>query len=108
MSEKKKRKKQQGIGKVTKILIFFVLIWAIVFAGLQAYNMYKINKDFKGVIAENKRLKEEKSSLEEELKHVNEPEYVEQQAREQLKMVKPGEVMYILPQDEKTDDKQDE
>ncbi|MGP1570137.1 MAG: FtsB family cell division protein [Eubacteriales bacterium] len=108
MSERKRKQSSQGMRKITKIVIFLLLIWVIVFAGLQVYNMYKINLDYKKVLEENKKLKQEKAALKEELDHVNEPEYVEQQAREQLKMVKPGEVMYILPQREDKKGKSDE
>lgn len=108
MSERKKRQRQSGMGKITKVIILILLIWAIAFAALQVYNMYRINADYKKVLIENTKLKKERESLKEELKHVNEPEYIEQQAREQLKMVKPGEVMYILPQNEKKDEKQGE
>ena len=108
MSERKKKSRSQGMRKITKLIIFLLLVWVIVFAGLQVYNMYKITEDYKKVVVENKKLKEEKASLKEELNHVNEPEYVEQQAREQLKMVKPGEVMYILPQNENPKESKDE
>lgn len=108
MSEIKKRQRQSGMGKITKMIILILLIWAIAFAALQVYNMYRINADYKKVLIENTKLKKERESLKEELKHVNEPEYIEQQAREQLKMVKPGEVMYILPQNETKDEKQGE
>ena len=108
MSERKKRQRQSGMGKITKMIILILLIWAIAFAALQVYNMYRINADYKKVLLENTKLKKERESLKEELKHVNEPEYIEQQAREQLKMVKPGEVMYILPQNETKDEKQGE
>ena len=106
MSERKKRQRQLGMGKITKMIILILLIWAIAFAALQVYNMYRINADYKKVLIENTKLKKERESLKEKLKHVNEPEYIEQQAREQLKMVKPGEVMYILPQNETKDEKQ--
>lgn len=108
MSERKKRQRQSGMGKITKMIILILLIWAIAFAALQVYNMYRINADYKKALIENTKLKKERESLKEELKHVNEPEYIEQQAREQLKMVKPGEVMYILPQNETKDEKQGE
>lgn len=108
MSERKKRQRQSGMGKITKMIILILLIWAIAFAALQVYNMYRINADYKKVLIENTKLKKERESLKEELKHVNEPEYIEQQAREQLKMVKPGEVMYILPRNETKDEKQGE
>ena len=52
-----------------------------------------------------KILKEKKKDLEKELKLVNEPEYIEEQARKQLKLVKPGEIIYIIDGDKKDNDK---
>lgn len=104
--QRRKRKARESRGK--KIIVAVVLLFIFVFTGSQLYSAYKINSDYKKVLLENKNLKEEKKSLEEELRHVNEPEYVEQQARDQLKMIKPGEVMYILPEEHKAQDLKEE
>lgn len=45
-------------------------------------------------------LENEKERLGEELLKVDSTEYVEQQAREQLKMIMPGEVLYVLKKGE--------
>jgi len=42
---------------------------------------------------------ETRDKLIRELENVNNPEYIEQQARSQLRLVMPGEVLYILPPD---------
>ncbi|NLM97500.1 MAG: hypothetical protein GX175_07830 [Halanaerobiaceae bacterium] len=42
---------------------------------------------------------EEKNRLEEELENVNNPEYIEKIAREELGLVKPGELL-IIPVEE--------
>ena len=66
--------------------------------GVSLYNVAKLHNEYKEIMEENKALEKEKVQLTEELNNVNDPEYIEQQARKQLKMVKPGEIMYILPQ----------
>ena len=38
-------------------------------------------------------------SLKEELKNVNDLDYIEEQARIQLRMIKPGEILYITDDD---------
>ena len=43
-----------------------------------------------------KELNDEKAALQEELKNVNDLDYIEEQARNQLKLIKPGEILYIL------------
>ena len=51
----------------------------------------------KQVEAEHEALLQEKIKLEEELNHVMDPKYIEQQARTQLRMIYPGEILYVLP-----------
>ena len=69
--------------------------------------------DTKALEAKNQELLLEKESLKEELDNVNDAEYIEEQARVQLKLIKPGEILYILQNDEnegdqgETDDKKD-
>lgn len=76
------------------------ILFIVVILGFSIFNVYSVKKEYEKTLAEHNALLKTKEDLQEELKHVNEPDYIEQQAREQLKMVKPGEVMYILPQAE--------
>ena len=48
---------------------------------------------------------EDTSSVQEK-KEVIDPDYIEDQARKQLKMVKPGEILYILPDEDEKKDKE--
>ena len=83
-----------------KIFYGGAILFIVVILGFSLFSVYSVKKEYEQTLAEHKALLEEKKDLQEELKHVNEQEYIEQQAREQLKMVKPGEIMYILPQEE--------
>jgi cell division protein FtsB len=42
-------------------------------------------------------LKKEKAQLEKELSEINEPENLEKAARDQLRLIKKGEKLYIFP-----------
>ena len=44
--------------------------------------------------------------MKKEKKEVIDPDYIEDQARKQLKMVKPGEILYILPDEDEKKDKE--
>jgi cell division protein FtsB len=49
------------------------------------------------LLQQQRELEARKAELEEELTQVDETDYIEQQAREQLHMIKPGEILYLLP-----------
>lgn len=93
LSERKVNKRNR------KRLIYLCVIFGImVVIGVSIFHVYSLQREYKNIVAQNKALQEKKRDLSEELGNVNNPEYIEQQARQQLKMVKPGEVLYILPQ----------
>ena len=46
------------------------------------------------------QLEQKKKELQEEKKAVSDNDYIEEQARKQLKMIKPGEILYVLPDDD--------
>ena len=49
---------------------------------------------------EQEELKKERDELKEEAKNVKSLDYIEQQARKQLHLVLPGEILYVLPESE--------
>lgn len=107
--EKKKIKEKQttvsgrrAIKIVRNRLIYvgaFCLI--VILISLTTYNLISLRAAEKAEMARQEALLEEKARLEEELKQVNSEEYIEEQARTQLRMIKPGERIYILPKDAK-------
>jgi len=64
-------------------------------------------KDIVRLKAENIALKQQQEALEkqrdelkEELKNVNDPEYIREQARKQLRLLNPGEILFIFDEEE--------
>lgn len=76
------------------ICIIFLL------AGLSVYKIIDLKLEENKLEGQRQELIKEQKKLKEELKNVNDPEYIEQQARKQLKLIMPGETLYVLP-DEK-------
>lgn len=82
----------------------FIIIIAII--GFSIYNIISLKIEQARATAELESLIQEKESLTEELSQVDSREYIEQQARQELRMILPGETLYILI-DRKEDDNAD-
>ena len=92
--KKKKTLKKESVIKAAIILIVIAVVLVSV------NNIFRLREENADLKAQNKDLISEKENLKEELKNVKDLEYIEEQARIQLRMIKPGEIIYIL-QDEK-------
>lgn len=94
---RKKRNKQ----------IIFTIIVMVVLGGLIGYNAHRIislKVDNNRLQTEQEKLIKERDDLKEDAKNVNSLEYIEQQARLKLHLVLPGEILYVLPEEESTTD----
>ncbi len=93
-----KRHTKDGVFKLRNLLlgiiIFFLL--AVVFnfyqGSLEKKKMAKRIIKLKKEIAE---IKEDKKELKEQIEHINSKEFIEKVAREELGLVKEGEILYI-------------
>jgi cell division protein DivIC len=75
------------------VLSFFLLL----FLGFSTFTIVTLKMQENQALALSEKLKNDKAKLQNELKLINTPEYLEQQARLQLKMIKPGELLYVFP-----------
>lgn len=97
--------KSAGSGKAGKTLIYLaVILIMLAIAGASVYNIASLKQEQKEVLQEQQRLKAEKNELEEELKHLEDPDYIEEQARAQLRLVMPGESIYVFPKTDREND----
>ncbi len=90
-------------GRRKRKALYAVIILAIIAAiGMSVANIVSLKAEQKEVKEEQKQLLEEKEQLEKQLKQSGKPAYIEDAAREMLRMVNPGETIYIvdLPQEE--------
>ncbi len=96
-------------GRRKKNITYAVIILCIIAAiGVSLLNIVSLKSEYNEAKAVNEQLTEQKEELEEQLKDTTEDEYIEKEAREQLRMVKPGETVYIVPNQDDASHKSEE
>jgi len=90
--------KKRKLKKVSRNLLVYLLMALLVVSvcGFSVYRIVNLKMEQQQLFAQQTALTQEKEKLKEQLKNVNNPEFIEQEARKQLKMIMPGETLYIL------------
>ena len=93
--------KKRRLRKNARNFLVYLLIGGAVLllAGFSAFRILELKLEERTLLAQQAELEHQKEKLTEQLAHVNDPEFIEQEARKQLKLIMPGETLYIL-QDE--------
>lgn len=99
-----KKKKRVRVNRIRIVLTVIGIILVTVLA-LSIKNIFDLRAEQAELERENKLLTTEKKDLKQELKNVNDLEYIEEQARIQLKLIRPGEILYILDEENKQNGK---
>ena len=89
---RKKKKIRINIGRMIVVAVVIVLI------GVTSFSVKRIV----ALKIEQNQLRREQASLKakkEKLKHIDSESYIEEQARKQLNMIKPGEIIYMIEKD---------
>lgn len=81
-----------------RLIYTTIIILIIVVVGASGLNIYNVIKEEKQIKEEQAALINQKEKLQYQLDQVDSLEYIEQQARQLLRMIKPGEILYILPE----------
>jgi cell division protein FtsB len=74
------------------------LLFLLVMASVYAVRIAALKTDETRATAALAAAQDKKARLESELEHIDDPAYIEQQARTRLRMIKPGEIYYVLPE----------
>ena len=92
---KKKRRKRVKInyGRLLAILCVIVLVGTV---GFYVRRITSLHAEKEQLLAEKAELEQTKDEKLNELENVNDLDYIEEQARKQLKMIKPGEVLFVI------------
>lgn len=98
--EERHKKRIQRINHI-RMTVFFVVIILAVVVGMSVKNVLELSYEQHQLKMENASLKEKKAALEREFENINDKNYIEEQARKQLNMVKPGEIVYIIEEEDK-------
>ena len=100
------KKKKMKINRGRLILTAIVLV-LIAVVGMSVKNIFDLRAEQEELKEQKKNLLQEEQSLKEELKNVNDLDYIEEQARIQLRMIKPGEILYITEDDLRENEQED-
>lgn len=92
------KSKAQKKDNYIKIAVYAVVAILIVYFGVSAIKIIKLNNEMDEVTAYNRELLKDKESLQLELENINSADYIESQARRDLKLIKPNELLFIFPE----------
>lgn len=96
MSADRKRKKKKTRINPSRMTLTLIIAFLLCASGASVHTVVRLQNEQDRLKAKNAQLKTQRSELQEELKSVNTDSYIVQQARTQLHMIKPGEVVYVL------------
>ena len=101
LSQRKSAKKRR------RLLIYAaVIVFVVAAISVSAVEIISLEKEKAQLATEQAELKKELEAAKDELANTDDPDYIEQQVREKLNMVYPGEIIYVSPDEEnKIDDK---
>lgn len=102
-SDERRLKRKRALRKKQsrhRIIILVVCAALVLFLGLSVVNILKLKSEEREALAKQEQLKAQQEQLKEELKDVDKEENIEDQAREKLKLTKPGETIYIPESEE--------
>lgn len=102
-----KKKKKVKINR-SKIVLTAIVIVLIAVLGLSMRNVFQLRAEQKELLEKQQELTAEKETLKNELENINDLEYIEEQARMQLRMIKPGEILFITEDKNKDSDEDEE
>ena len=90
------------------MLVASVIAIMVVFSyGRAYYQDYLVTQEIQHLQEQTKKLEAKKMELLEVLKYVKSDSFVEEKARTELNMVKPGEQVLVVPKTEVTDNRQE-
>lgn len=97
------RQKKQRRRKLILSLLIVVVFVAVL--GASIFEIIDLKTEQRKLKQEAIKLTEQKKELEDEAKNKDNLDYIEQQARKQLHLILPGEILYVMPDDEKEEEK---
>ncbi len=98
--QRRKRRTRYRFDK-TRLLLSIVLVAILVYFGVSIKNIVSLKMEQQELRKQQAELKLEKDRLNKELKSVHDENYIEKQARTQLNMIKPGEILYLTDKSKK-------
>lgn len=92
--------RQAGKKARRRMVYFVIFLFIIGLVTVSAFQIISLKLTEARTMKEHQDLLNQKARLERDYSQVSSPEYIEQQARQQLRMIRPGEILYVLPEKE--------
>ena len=80
-------------------MVVIIAVCVIGVVALSVLNVISLKKEQRQMREQQEALLKEKAQLEKELSQINDPDNLEGQARDQLRLIKKGEYLYIFPEE---------
>ena len=97
-SDERKLRRKRAVRKKQsrrRLLVLAVAAFLVVCLCLSVVNILQLKGEEREALKKQEQLKAKQEQMEEELKDIDSVENLEDQAREKLKLTKPGETIYI-------------
>jgi len=96
-----RRHKRNKWGRALIYAVIIVLILAV--TGASAHRILSLKQQQREAQQQQQALKDQSAELKNELKDVNNPSYIEEQARIQLRLIMPGERIFVFPTEKQSE-----
>lgn len=82
-----------------RFVMGLIAVCVVIAVAVSIINVLSLKKEQRDAMQQQKELQAEKKRLEKELTDINDPANLEEQARDQLRLIKPGEYLYMFPEE---------
>ncbi|MBR0139539.1 MAG: septum formation initiator family protein [Firmicutes bacterium] len=102
-----RKAKRRRRGFVIRLVCVAAIMAAVFFTAVSTMNIFQLQEEKRQADERLADLEYKKTGLEQELEVVESDEYVEQQARSELRMIYDGEVLYVVRDREEPENTED-
>ncbi len=104
LTRQQKRSRRRRRGALIWVLCIAAVMVAAVVTAINTMGIFQLQEEKKRADEQLAELEYQRTGLEQELEIVESDEYVEQQARSELRMIYDGEVLYVVKDEEKKEE----
>ena len=91
-----------------KVLTLFAVIIAFVFLGTMCgRDIVRLKSENRALKKQQVALEHQRDALQEELRNANNQEYIKEQAKKQLRLLNPGEILFTFDEEQPEEDAED-
>ena len=106
MEQRYKVRRSQLIKRKTVTLIIFLIVFALL-ATMCGKDIVRLKAQNIALKKQQAELEKKRDELKEELENVDDPEYIRDQARKQLRLLNPGEILFTFDDGETPKDEEE-